>query len=341
MDAFDWVVGVAHTNYVEYARKERGSVAVPLVWGLNQLMYRAYCHKTVKLSATLQQYAPRKETVSNVHGVRQAFFDAGRAADLRGFPGSRPALEARGGGGREPVVQCYFVSKQLWAKGYDLLFELLDHHHQRQGVGVAMDLYGNGPDHAAIGARASKAAAPIRMMGYADHADLGAYRIFINPSVTEVLCTTVAEALAMGKWVVIPKHPSNAFFERFPTALVYGSKDEFVHCLQWALNNEPPPLLPEVRGDLTWGAAMLRLGEAAAPAPGDRTLGRGPFDRACEAFYKWLGQGPKGDLIRLLTGGGVVAGQNAFVKKQRREQQAAAVAAAAAAAAASDTTTAA
>jgi len=70
-DKYGWVVGVMHTNYLAYAQEERGIWAVPFVWALNQLCCRAYCHRVVKLSATLQSYAPHKESVSNVHGVRQ------------------------------------------------------------------------------------------------------------------------------------------------------------------------------------------------------------------------------------------------------------------------------
>jgi hypothetical protein len=70
-EKFGWVVGVMHTNYLAYAQEERGMWAVPFVWALNQLCCRAYCHRVVKLSATLQSYAPHKESVSNVHGVRQ------------------------------------------------------------------------------------------------------------------------------------------------------------------------------------------------------------------------------------------------------------------------------
>jgi hypothetical protein len=54
-----------------------------------------------------------------------------------------------------------------------------------------------------------RAPIPARFLGVKDHAlmrDFPAHKIFLNASVTEVLCTTTAEAPAMGKFALIPKH---------------------------------------------------------------------------------------------------------------------------------------
>jgi hypothetical protein len=50
---------------------------------------------------------------------------------------------------------------------------------------------------------------PARFLGVKDHAmirDIPGHKIFLNLSETEILCTTTAEALAMGKFAIIPMH---------------------------------------------------------------------------------------------------------------------------------------
>ena len=106
---------------------------------------------------------------------------------------------------------------------------------------------------------------PARFLGVKDHAGLKrvSHKIFLNPSITEVLCTTTAEALAMGKFAIIPEHPSNQFFLQFPNCLAYNSLDECVDKLRWALQNEPQPLSAEHSYVFSWQAATDRFIEAS------------------------------------------------------------------------------
>lgn len=103
---------------------------------------------------------------------------------------------------------------------------------------------------------------PARFLGTKDHVlirDIREHKIFLNMSTTEVLCTTSAEALAMGKFAVLPKHPSNIFFEQFPNCLQYSSLEECLEKLDYALKNNPKPLDEETAAKLSWEGANERL----------------------------------------------------------------------------------
>ena len=68
---------------------------------------------------------------------------------------------------------------------------------------------------------------PARFLGVKDHAllrDIPEHKIFVNLSITEVLCTTTAEAMAMGKFVVIPEH------RKFFALLLYLSPLRWEFC---------------------------------------------------------------------------------------------------------------
>ena len=84
-----------------------------------------------------------------------------------------------------------------------------------------IDVYGGGEDLKDIKNAAMDAAVDLTFFPPTDHADpaLRRYKVFVNPSRSEVLSTTTAEALAMGKFVVLERHPSNDFFVGFANAL--------------------------------------------------------------------------------------------------------------------------
>ncbi|CAN0471187.1 unnamed protein product, partial [Discosporangium mesarthrocarpum] len=124
------------------------------------------------------------------------------------------------------------------------------------------------------------------------------------PQVSEVLCTTVAEALAMGKWVVCAKHPSNEFFFQFPNCLAFSTEEEFAACVSWAIRHEPEELSPHLsRYQLTWAAATERLASAAAVTVGERKRRRPVADNLLTVAHSAVGSGPGGDYFRLLAGG--------------------------------------
>ena len=84
-------------------------------------------------------------------------------------------------------------------------------------------------------------------------------QVFINPSETEVLSTTTAEAVAMGKFAIIREHPSNAFFKRFANVLFYTTSDEFTEKLRYALGSAPAKLTEDESRALSWPGATDRF----------------------------------------------------------------------------------
>lgn len=266
VDKFKHVVGIVHTNYFAYATDQPAAfIRAPGMRLLCSWMCRAHCHRLIKLSGTLGRFAPEKELVENVHGVRASFLDTGKEV--------RKRLEAPDGARSDPVFGAeadpaiYFIGKMLWSKGLLSLMELLKYAEESAGIKVHIDMYGGGPDKDAAEARAQSLDVDMDFLGPIDHGELAFdHKIFINPSTSEVLTTTTAEALAMGKFVVLPSHPSNDFFAQFSNCLTYTNKEEFVGNLYYALTHSPEPLSDEESFTLSWEAATKRL-EAAGSIP--------------------------------------------------------------------------
>mmetsp|Transcript_8747 Transcript_8747/g.18658 ORF Transcript_8747/g.18658 Transcript_8747/m.18658 type:complete len:829 (+) Transcript_8747:101-2587(+) len=253
-DKFNHVVGIMHTNYLDYARREEGGHVKEMVLKhINAWVCRIHCHKVIKLSDAVQPL-PRQETMF-VHGVSPSFLQVGQQK-------AEAALE----GVQDPWGKgVYFLGKVLWAKGYTELLDRMKEHVERTGSNIHVDVYGSGPDLKAVEEEARKRHLNLSFNGARDHADTSIqdYKVFINPSLSDVVATTTAEALAMGKWVVCADHPSNHFFKRFPNCLIYRDSEEFSRCLDKALGSPPKPLSSKELHSLTWEAATERFLETA------------------------------------------------------------------------------
>lgn len=249
-DKFNHVVGVVHTNYLEYIKREKnGAIQAFFVKHINNLVARAYCHKVLRLSGATQDLA--RSIVCNVHGVNPKFLEVGE----------RIAAE-RGSGQQSMSKGAYFLGKMVWAKGYRELIDLFAKHKSAL-EGFKLDIYGNGEDSLEVQSAAKKLDLNLNFHKGRDHADdsLHGYKVFINPSISDVLCTATAEALAMGKFVVCADHPSNDFFRSFPNCLTYTTSEDFVAKVKEAMTRDPQPLTPEQRYNLSWEAATQRFME--------------------------------------------------------------------------------
>jgi digalactosyldiacylglycerol synthase len=401
-------------DYKEYASSHySGLWTAPAIALMSSAMVRAYCHKVIKLSAVLQTYAPEKEAISNVHGVREDFLREGiRRAEL----GGSGSYSEHGAG----EVHAYFIGKLLWAKGLDIMLELEDYYKQCTGEYFPIDVFGSGPDQkdimrafhgrrkklltAAAGENATDSTddaageagsgdlsssesddlsedsdasqedsssslstsfasftffsssrihkkakqklarfkekfdavelpktfhelrrkpIPAKFPGRVDHAEVKDYKAFVNPSISEVLCTTTAEALAMGKFAIIPVHPSNTFFLKFPNCLAYRNKFEFVANLRWALTHEPEPLTDELAREFTWEAATERFLAASSityeEAARRERLGLTKLDERIAWFHNEIGKGATGDMLRKIFGAGPAAHQSRYDAERQQK----------------------
>eukprot|EP00588_Corethron_pennatum_P013782 CAMPEP_0194274728 /NCGR_PEP_ID=MMETSP0169-20130528/7741_1 /TAXON_ID=218684 /ORGANISM="Corethron pennatum, Strain L29A3" /LENGTH=513 /DNA_ID=CAMNT_0039018003 /DNA_START=1 /DNA_END=1539 /DNA_ORIENTATION=+ len=298
---FRFTVGIVHTNYRAYAGAQSGGfVRAPIIAGASLLVVRAYCDRVIKLSPVLQKFSPEKEVVCNVHGVREEFVAEGRrragateedGGDVAPVEGTRAYFVGKmlWTKGLDKMMHLQHFYRKVTGKYFDLdvigdgpdLEEIKRAYlgrstNKKEEEAQAKEL-AEGTKHPnlfdgfdlpkTIRELVCKAPIPTRFLGRKDHFEATAgdkYTVFINPSVTEVLCTTTAEALAMGKFAVIPAHPSNSFFAEFPNCLPYASDVEFAAALGWALGHDPEPLSEELARAFTWEAATERFVVSAA-----------------------------------------------------------------------------
>jgi len=259
------VVGIVHTNYRVYlaAMGYDGFLGAPTVrdsifFSFTSLVCSAYCDVTIKLSAA--GVSLPNEVTCNVHGVRDEFLRIG----------SKAHAQQRRGAAEEAAV--YFLGKAVFPKGWRQLLDLLRSGALGDAGDVRIDGYGGGPDWDAIREEAEGLGdgRRLRVMSWLYHSDpkIHGYRVLVNPSTSDILCTVTAEAIAMRKRVVLARHPSNQFFqEHFPGQCHFFEPDDpasFAAALREAIAQEATPELTEQQRQLlSWDAAVDRLCDAA------------------------------------------------------------------------------
>ena len=309
---FHHVVGIVHTNYLEYARREpQGTLKAAMLRYVNAWVCRTQCHKVVKLSGAVQEL-PRESTCF-VHGVSPKFLEVGdemkrrleaarQAAAAAATSTAAAAAAPDGSPADENSAEvftkgAYFIGKVLWGKGYtELVRNLIADKEAHGGATVPFDIYGSGPDLNAVRDAVDEAGLPMTFFGARDHGDasLHGYKVLVNPSLSDVVATTTAEALAMGKFVVVAKHPSNEFFSTFPNCIVFDDEASFSAAVRRALSEQPRPLSPEDRARLTWEAATTRFLDVAdvdGLAAAARAAGAAPAAGAPSSMFARLANG--------------------------------------------------
>ncbi|CAM0909469.1 unnamed protein product [Alopecurus aequalis] len=165
-DKFNHVVGIVHTNYLEYIKREKnGALQAFLVKHINNWVTRAYCDKVLRLSAATQDLP--KSIVCNVHGVNPKFLKIGDklAADVES-------------GQQSFSKGAYFLGKMVWAKGYRELVDLLAK-HKSDLEGFKLDVYGSGEDSQEVHSTARKLDLNLNFFKGRDHADDSLHRSFL------------------------------------------------------------------------------------------------------------------------------------------------------------------
>ena len=225
------ITGIVLTNYSFFAQRG-GKFFQRLFNHYNSWVARWHCHDLIRIGAGITNF-PWARTL-NVNGVHPDFFQV-----------PRPGFHSR---------SAYFMGTMLWEKGYKELIDLLGSVHSG-----GIDIYGDGMDRQAIlkYAKANRVRFVCKGRSTNPPQDLAGYKILINTSRSEGLCTVTADALAMGKFVILPRHPSNAFFYPFKNALLYGTPEEFHAQLQYAIGHHPQAD-PAIH-TLSWERATDRL----------------------------------------------------------------------------------
>ncbi len=228
------ITGIVLTNYLYYLR--HSFPRYPMITGIldryNRWLIRHHCDDALLLGKSIAPLPNSRHFFSS--GIHPSFFRP------------QPLKDASN--------KIYFMGKLIWEKGFHELIDLLSMSGIQQ-----IDLFGQGKDRFEIEQYAAGKGVICHYQGNSANPakDLQDYKIFINVSRSEVGCTTSAEALGQGKFVILPQIPSNSEYEKFKNCLTYSSPQEFARQLKFALEHQPVQDT-QIR-ELSWEAAIDRL----------------------------------------------------------------------------------
>lgn len=238
--ATEKVLGIVMTNFGFYIRKpkrpDRALFAMIVEWRHKKLM-RKYSDVIAPLSPAIDLQGLNHPVIcQQVTGVLDSF---------KSVPPVTPSCK-----------DVYFMGRLVWDKAVDVV---IDCAHK---LDLPIDIYGEGPDQMVMESRAEALNAPVTFKGpsYSPWLDIEPYSVFFNPSLSEVLCTTTAEALVAGRHVVIPDCPANTPFYDLANVHVYQDERGIEDALKTALATVPQdPYKARQRFD--WANVCLSIAE--------------------------------------------------------------------------------
>lgn len=244
---FERIIGVVMTNYGYYiARQPYPGAELLARWltRVHRFLIRRYTDIAIPISpAVADVTAGHPGGEARVTGVYCGYAEVPPVTS-----------ETRG---------AYFIGRLVWEKGLETVIDIA------RLADIQVDVIGSGPDEPAIREMARRTAAPVRFLGPTTEAwrCLADYRVFLNPSASEVLCSTTAEALVAGRHVVLLDCPANEPFRRYPNTHFFTDTQGALAGLRRALS-EPPKSPDLARREFDWLQACRTLAgmwEGAAP----------------------------------------------------------------------------
>ncbi|WP_086933209.1 glycosyltransferase [Agarilytica rhodophyticola] len=199
------IMGVIHTNYPYYWRKYFRFLPdflykfmIKNIYGvLHYAILKRNAHRLVALSPAIDFY--RGISYQCLHGVGDEFFHEDSV---------------------ENMSDVYFIGKIIKEKSIDSFIDVAN-----ALPDVKFDLWGKFFD-----TYADKFTGNITHRGETAEPSksLKSYKIFFNPSQSEVLCTTTLEAIAMKKIVILPDVPCNQVFKLYKRAYFYNNLQQAI-----------------------------------------------------------------------------------------------------------------